>query len=489
MDKTRSRSTFAIDPVKKTLQAPVMKKAWVILASLFFASSCATYYQSNFTFNEEFEKGDLDKALLTLRAHPSEAAGKRQFLFDVNNGLILSLMGRYQESNEFFEKAYIYGEDYRINYLNEAATYLTNPNFASYKGEDHEHLLLLYFKALNYLKANNTDDALVECRRLNIRLQQLTDRYTSENKYRRDAFINTLMGIIYDSDKDYNNAFIAYRNALEIYRDDFHRMFHVEAPEQLKRDLLRTASLSGLTEELARYKTEFGMEDYAFQPAAGGELVFFWHNGLSPVKAEWGINFAIMRRENYVVFSNPDLGLTFPFNLSGYDEKDRRGLTNLDVFRVSFPKYIERPLYYRSATLETDSDIYLLEQLEDVNKVAFKCLEERMNLELSKALLRVAMKKVAEYELRRSDKALGSVLGIVNAITEKADTRNWQTLPHSIYYSRIPLKEGENKVTFTTTDLHGKKQEHIYTYQVKTGQTLFHTFSSLESGYPTYGYY
>ncbi len=466
-----------------------MKKGFIILAALFLASSCASYYQANFTFNDEFEKGDLEKALSTLRSHPSEAAGKRQFLFDVNNGLILSLMGKYQESNDYFEKAYIYGEDYRINYLNEAATYLTNPNFASYKGEDHEHLMLLYFKALNYLKMNKTDDALVECRRLNIRLQQLTDRYSSDTKYRRDAFINTLMGIIYDSDKDYNNAFIAYRNALEIYEDDFHRMFQVEAPEQLRYDLLRTATLAGLTDELQNFKTKLGMEDYQYKPSDGGELVFFWHNGLSPVKAEWGINFTVLRRDNYIVFTNPDLGLTFPFNLSGYDERDRRGLASLEVFRVAFPKYIERPLYYRSATLETESDIFLLQQLEDVNKLAFKCLDERMNLELSKALLRVAMKKVAEYEVRRSDKTLGSIVGLVNAITEKADTRNWQTLPHSIYYSRVPLAVGSNKVKFTLTDGQGKKQAHEYTYEVKSGQTLFHTFSSLESGYPTYGYY
>ena len=466
-----------------------MKKILSLIAALSLVSSCATYYQSNFAFNEEFEKGDLDKALSTLRSHPSEAAGKRQFLFDVNNGLILSLMGKYQESNEYFEKAYIYGEDYRINYLNEAATYLTNPNFASYKGEDHEHLMLLYFKALNYMKMNNTDDALVECRRLNIRLQQLTDRYSSENKYRRDAFINTLMGIIYDSDKDYNNAFIAYRNALEIYNDDFHRLFQVDAPEQLKLDLLRTATLAGLTDELNRYNTQLGMPDYIYQFSQGGELVFFWHNGLSPVKAEWGINFTVIRRDNYVVFTNPDLGLSFPFNLSGYDEKDRKGLASLEVFRVAFPKYIERPVYFRSAAIETSDDIFLLQEIENVSKVAFKCLEERMTLELSKALLRVAMKKVAEYEVRRSDKALGSVLGIVNAITEKADTRNWQTLPHTIYYARVPLREGENKVTFTTTDGQGKKQPHMYTYQVKAGQTLFHTFSSLESGYPTYGYY
>ena len=79
------------------------------------------------------------------------------------------MMGRYEESNEYFEKGFLFGEDYRKNYLYEVASYLTNPMVTTYKGEDHEHLMLLYYKALNFLKLGKTEEALVECRRLNIR--------------------------------------------------------------------------------------------------------------------------------------------------------------------------------------------------------------------------------------------------------------------------------------------------------------------------------
>ncbi len=63
-------------------------------------------------------------------------------------------------------------------------------------------------------------------------------------------------------------------------------------------------------------------------------------------------------------------------------------------------------------------------------------------------------------------------------LPKKADTRNWQTLPHSIYYARLPLHEGENKINFgwRTSD---RIADHPFTYQVKKGQTVFHTFSSL----------
>src|SRR5258708_5456238 len=273
-----------------------------------------------------------------------------------------------------------------------------------------------------------------------MRLEQLTDRYESDTKYRKDAFINTLMGIIYDSDKDYNNAFIAYRNALEVYQEDYSKLFGVNAPQQLKYDLLRTAKLSGMDDEFELYKFQFGMEDYQYQPSDGGELVFFWHNGLSPVKAEWGINFVIARRGSFIIFSNPDLGISFQFDMGGYEEKDRSGLTGMEVFRVAFPKYIERPVYYSRSSILAGGEEHPLQLLEDVNKVAFKCLNERMTLELSKALIRVALKKLEEYEVKKKDRNVGALLSIVNTLTEKADTRNWQTLPHSIYYSRIPLK-------------------------------------------------
>ena len=466
----------------------IWKRGFVIVL-IGVSSSCATYYQANYNFNQEFENGNLEKALASLQSNSSESKGKREFLYDVNNGLVLSLLGRYEESNEYFEKAFLYGEDYRINYLNEAASYLTNPNFTAYRGEDHEHLILLYYKAINYLKLDKTDEALVECRRLNIRLQQLSDRYPSENKYKEDAFIHTLMGIIYQSDKDYNNAFIAYRNALEIYKNEYSHLFKVEVPNQLKLDLLRVAWLSGMFDEFRKYKEEFNMENYVYQRAEGGELVFFWHNGLSPIKTEWGVNFVVSKRNNIAYFSNEELGISFPFSLENYNDKDKNNLSNLDVFRVAFPRYVERPTYYQSATIEYEGKKISLELMEDINRIAFKTLQERMTLEFSKALIRVAMKKVTEYEVKKSDKTLGSVIGLINAITEKADTRNWQTLPHSIYYCRIPLAEGSNSIRLTINNDRVVSTDYEFTYKVKKGETLFHTFSSLESGYPNFNFY
>jgi hypothetical protein len=470
------------------MRSSMYSKTAVVLALLITTSSCATYYHSNLAFNEVFERGELQKALKTLQEKPSEGAGKKQFLYFVNNGLVLSLLGKYSDSNYFFERAYNFGEDYRINYANEAATYFTNPNFSVYRGEDHEHLLLLYFKAMNFLKMGKNEEALVECRRLNIRLQQLSDRYATEDKYRKDAFVHTLMGIIYESDYDYNNAFIAYRNAVEAYEGEFFKLFQISAPEQLKKDLLRTARLSGLEEEYQYFREKFGMPDEEFPERTGGELVFFWHNGLSPVKTEWSVSFAISQRNGMVYFSNAEQGLNYSFSSEGYSRTQLNSLSDLDVYRLTLPKYVERPVYYSAASLTRGDSTFTLQLLEDVNKVAFKCLDERMNLELSKALLRLAVKKATEESARSKDKWAGVVMNMVNLLTEAADTRNWQTLPHSIYYARIPLEVGDNTVTLETVDYTGTKQQQTFTYNVKQGQTHFHTYTSLETASPGRGF-
>lgn len=473
---SRIEQAFSREERRKIVTALKLAGFSIILC---LSVSCASYYQKNLEFNAEVQQGNLPAALTTLQKDEHAAYGKSKFIFYVNNGLLLSVLGKYQESNVFFEKAFLFGEDYHINYVNEAEAYFTNPMVETYRGEDHEHLMVLYYKAINFLKMGKPDDALIECRRLDIRLQQLSDKYHSETKYRHDAFVNTLMGIIYQSSKDYNNAFIAYRNALEIYAGDYGRMFQMSVPNQLKIDLINTAGWTGFNDAVEFYKTKFAMPDYKL-PQPGPGLVFFWHNGLCPVKDEWSINFVIEHQaNNMVVFTNKALGITFPFQVD--DEQNRSDLKRLEIFRVAFPRYLERPLYFNTGTLKTNDSIYALEPGEDINKIAFHSLQERMKMEFGKGLLRAALKKAAEHSIRKENEALGAVIGLVNALTEKADTRNWQTLPHTIYYARVPLQEGDNSLNFTVNNDDGHKIDYNFAYKAVSGQTLFHTFSSLEA--------
>lgn len=462
------------------------------------AFSCATYYEINAEFNYAFQQGNLESAERVLNANKRAGKGKVQFLYFANQGVVNAMLGNLEESNEWFEKAYIYGEDYYKNVGDIAVSFLTNPNSVAYSGEDHEQLLLLYYKAINLLKMKEYEAALIECRRLNNRLNELSDKYKSDNKYKRDAFIHNLMGIIYETTGNYNNAFIAYRNAYNIYEEDYKGLFGLDAPHQLKEDLLRAAALTGFTDQLDFYERKFNIQ---YKKKKGdGELVFLWHNGLGPIKDEWSVNFtAVDGGDGIVTFVNEDYNFSFPYSVSSPDQKSE--LTDIRVLRITFPKYVERKTLFDQATLAHKNNRYQLEMAEDINAIAFKTLEERMLKEFGKGLLRAAVKKSLEMVVRgeQSDKGddektdkekreesmregLAFLVGIANAVTEKADTRNWQTLPHGIYYTRIPLDTGMNKVTLRTESTStGRVESKEFTFNVSHGETVFHTYQSLET--------
>ncbi len=451
---------------------------YLLLIPVIFLTSCATYYELNYDFNKYFEAGDLQNAEKALKSNSGGLKKKTRFLYFANRGIVANLIGDYETSNYYFEKAFIYGEDYHKNAADIAASFLTNPNTVAYPGEDHEHLLLLYYKSLNYLYLNDYEAALVECRRLNNRLNELSDKYKSDKKYKRDAFIHTLMGLIYDAQGDFNNAFIAYRNSYNIYKEDYSEFFGLGAPEQLKLDILRTAYLNGFDTEFDFFQNEFGI-DYTHNPSQTGELVFFWNNGLGPVKDEWSINFVTEENEGGVVFVNDEYGWSFPFPLYG-EEDDEDKLTDLEIFRITLPKYVERTPQFSEGYLMVNERSYDLELAEDINAIAFKSLEQRILLELGRSLLRAAIKKAIEEAVEEESEGWGFVIGVVNAATEKADTRNWQTIPHSIYYSRIPLNEGENKVRLrATTGNNLYRDIQQFSFEGISGKTLFHAYQTL----------
>ncbi|MEO0333115.1 MAG: hypothetical protein AAF223_15765, partial [Bacteroidota bacterium] len=233
-------------------------KLFVVFLALLL-SACASYYRMNERFNRSFEEGDLERAEKVLASNKKAPEGRAQLLYYLNRGVVSSMQGNFEDSNNFLEKAYELGEDLRNSYWNTATSLLVNPMVAYYTGEDHELLLLHYYKALNYLQLGDTQAALVECRRMNIKLTEYSSQYNkallgNRGRYHRDAFIHTIMGIIYEADRDYNNAFIAYRNAVDIYREDYLPMFGLDAPEQLQQDLLRSAHRMDFTSELQRYE-------------------------------------------------------------------------------------------------------------------------------------------------------------------------------------------------------------------------------------------
>ena len=453
------------------------KKFFYLLLLLTITGSCTTpsFYNRFYNFNKSVSDGNLVAAEALLKSNEEKMAkSKLRFLFWVNAGMVESMRGHFAESNTYFEKADLFIEDDKKKLLEESGALLLNPNLSTYRGEDHEKLMINYYKALNYYQMGEYDEAIVECKRMNIRLQQLSDKYKSDRKYKEDAFIHTLMGIIYDGTGDYNNAFIAYRNAYNIYKTDYKELFKFQIPTQLKHDLIRTADLSGIYNERDRFKKTFGL-NYERPKPDQSQAVVIWNNGLGPIKEEWGINFAIVDNGNgWVSFVNKDFGMSFQFFIG---HNDLHGLTWI---KVVFPKYVERPSFYKSGTIIYNGQEVALSLVEDVNAISFKVLEERMLLEFAKSLGRVALKQAAALQVSKENEGLGTALSLLASASESADTRNWQTLPHSIYYTRIFVDaEKDHDMTFNLTTITGAVETHEFRVTSKQKETVIYPINTM----------
>ncbi len=389
------------------------------------------------------------------------------------------MLGEYEKSNEYFNKADLYNEVLSKQLGNEMLALVTNPMIRPYRPEDFEMVMVHYYKSMNYLMLNNYEDALVECRRINIQLQQLNDKYKKvKNKYANDAFAHNLMGMIYDASGDKNNAFIAYRNAYECYKNEYEPLFHVTVPTQLKLDLLRTAYETGFKDEYEQYKQIFNLDFNHEEPKSS--LIFIWMNGFGPLKAEWSINFTnIGSKGGWVTFANEEYGFNFPIYVGNKTKKEQSSFEDLSFLRVAFPKYVERKPLYSGATLyNEEGQSFPLELSENINAIAFQSLKDRMAREITNGIARLATKKAMEAIANKQNENLGTVISIFNAITEKADTRNWQALPYAIHYCRIPLSVGTHEIKMSVND--DPDINETFSFEIENNKTTFFTYHELE---------
>jgi len=444
-------------------------------------AGCATFYNKTQSVQKSISSGNFEQAKKLLDKDKKWASNNHKVLYFMNQGMVHFNLGDYKKSNEYLNMADLYYEDYRKNFGYEALALVTNPMTKPYKPEDFEVIMVHFYKAMNFIGLNNYESALVECRRINLRLLQFNENYKeNKNKYARDAFAHNLMGIIYQATGDYNNAFIAYRNSLEIYESDYTELFGTKAPKQLKIDLINSARKMGFHNEVIFYENKFGFKAEE-TPSNTGDLVFFWMNGFGPVKSEWGINFTNMGvKGDAVLFGNDELGFTFPLVISNRSSAEKAAFSKLSVIRIAIPKYLERKPVAQQAILTTSKGNIQLELAQDINAIAFQCLQDRMAREIGNTLLRFATKKVVEELARSQNKNAGTIVNLVNAMTEKADTRNWQSLPYSISYARVALPEGNHDVQIVQTGARFNQTDKI-NVPVKNGKTTFKVYHLLAS--------
>lgn len=436
------------------LSSKNMVRASALASLMLFLFSCATYNMRISQYYADMRQNDFRKADAALDNARILQNKRNRLLYLLEKGKMTHLLQQYDSSNNYFNEADLFMEDVRTSAADVALGTLLNPMMETYKGEAFEKFMVHYYKALNYLYLGKTDEALVEARRISLQSYALQDQSRRENRYSDDAFSLIMQGIIYEKGGDINNAFISYRNAVDIYLKNGNTYYGVQLPEQLKLDLVRTAAQNGFTDEQQRYEKLLNVTYKPVPPGEGGDLVLFWENGLAPVKQEQNFFFTLTKDAvGNFAFVDATGSFNIPFNFASQNLKSEDvKLEDLRSLRVAFPKYQEQPSFYNQATLQLNNKTYSFEPAEDINTLAFATLRERFLKDMATTLARLAVKKLAEAAARPKEdaknkeakEAVALAIQIFNFVSEKADTRNWQSLPHTIYYTRVPLDRGTN---------------------------------------------
>lgn len=446
-----------------------MRCTWYILLVVLFAS-CASYNKQASAYYSNLQNGNFEKAAKALDNNKLLSKKRNELLYLLERGKVAHLLQQWDSSNNYFNEADQLMEVSRNSAKDIAMGTLLNPMMKTYQAEDFEKYLVHYYKALNYLQLNQPEEAVVEARRISLRTYAQEDKTGNKNRYSDDAFSYIIQGLVYEKNRDINNAFIAYRNAADVYLDNNGSYYDITMPLQLKNDLLRLADENGFADELGRYEKLLNTSYTKQEKPDGGEMIIFWENGSAPVKVQQDLWFSLFKNSGGFFFTDAAGLYNVPFDFSSGYSRDNIKLEDLRSFRVAMPKYESRPLTYQGASIQVNARSYTFEAAENINTLAISTLKERMFKELSSTLTRLAIKKLAEAAVRQSGtnnnnnkteeerkkaqkeknqrEAIALGLQLFNFATEKADTRNWQSLPHTIYYTRIPLQKGENILSF-----------------------------------------
>ena len=413
--------------------------------------------------DSSLQSGDFQQADAVIQKAESEYGAKSRVLYWMDRGMTLHLAGQYQQSNEVLEQA-----EEEIDRLytrvirTETAAFLTNDNALPYGGEPYEQVMINVLKALNYAALHQWQDALVEARRIDHRLNLLSDRAKDKGVYRDDGFARYLSGILYESAGDLNNAFIAYRNAYETF-EATRGWSQIGVPVQLRADLLRTADALHLNQEFLEYQRTFPNTTWQSVEAQRqlAQVVVISYNGRAPRKEDQFLDLPISLDALQLVLIN-----------RGFSQSNRQQFRAFDsvlyglngrVVRVALPTLVRQKTQVPvdTFTLLPENGTPLTVQTElvqNVTALADKVLSERIAGITMKALARAAVKfSLAEGATRGAQQAAGKdaawvglVVGLITkgfaVASEESDKRSWRTLPDEVHLARVWIPPGQYRV-------------------------------------------
>lgn len=465
------------------LVAPVSLSVFALLVVL-LSGACSTYHKRSVEIKRSFTESDFERALERV---DDIDLGTSELLYLYEKGLILHYSNQYAESNEVFERAELLLEDlYTKSVTRELAALVVTDNIARYRGTSYEAILVNYYKILNYLLLGDLDGALVECRRVNRKLEYLRD--TEGIFFANDPFIQYLTGMVYGAARELNDADVSYRVAAAEY-EALAGDYGVEAPLLLFCDGRETAQLLGDV-------SPDDSVDVACPPSPApgeGVLNLFLECGYVAHKQERKVILPIFKDDDS---SDVDALAAVLAAREGLAVVSYQGDRKIDyVLKVAVPAIVPTPVRWdyavirpqwksppdgeaggdESAPPAVDGAGVPTDVVENVDSYALAAFEEAYGKMLFRTIVRALSKYAAKKGASSKDEALGWLVNWFNVVTESADTREWTTLPEKILMARLILPAGRYDLRVGLFDASGHRVDRLVIEDViiDSGRTAF----------------
>jgi hypothetical protein len=406
---------------------------WAATAvALAFSTSCAGRITLHSAVDALYA-GQVAAADVTLANYGKKVRGNDWLLYLLNAGLVKQMLGDYRESNRLLEVAEARVEELLTRSVSrETASFLVNDQTRAYEGAAYEQALINYYKAINYLLLGEVGDAVVECRRLDVRLNDLANRTGSAGLFGEAAFLRYFAGVVYEAAGETSDAMVSYRNAMALYGKGG------GIPPDLPVAAARLATRLGFADEAAAV-----MDHYP-------------HAAEAPVAAATVVVVVAAGRVPYKVSESVIIPTTHGFPA-----------------RLSLPRLTGGSGGRRTVRVVVGAMHENAYPVEDVAAVAHRELEDRRGRDLSRLVARAVAKELAAQAARQKGGDVAEVLvRVANIATEVADTRSWESLPAEIYLARLPVAAGAANLEVTVD---GRRIAHE-PVEIHDGATVFRKY-------------
>ena len=364
---------------------------------LFFVISvlvaCASYQRK--VYQARLLMGQGKPVLAAKELAPlAEQEGIDQLVYLFDYGTALQLVGNYKESNRIFLQADQLAEvkDY-VSVSKQTASLFLNQEMVQYQGDDFEKVMINAMLAINFLSLGDMEGALVETRRLNEKLEHY--RIDGKKPYAQNEFALYLSAMIWEANRKWDDAYIDFVKAYKINPKIGY----------IKKDLVRASFNARRMEAHRKWKKKFNLKyDPIWKQKDYGELVLIYQQGWGPRK---------------------------------YPSRVWRRI----------PELYPTSSHIKKAKLSVIGGKSEMSQLiYDVEKVAIKTLNDQYAPLIAKRLAGMVVKEVAADQVRQRNEFLGDLVDISLQVVDRADLRQWSTLPATFQVAKIRLKAGKYQI-------------------------------------------